>query len=442
VAAWALSSAPQSIFDVTRALYSRWGSLHPQEESGVAWALHPRADDNRRAAAYISPMTDARPAGSRSLDRSLPWIRPVGVGAIAVVAGVSIAQRPSPALSGGGLLVLVALVLLIASTIANVRVLAVPVVAAAVSAMILSGAALVWLQPGGTSEVALFVATAVAALRLPDRLSIPMVAAAATVFLAAAIHVDRAAAAIAGSEVGIIAFFLVARFGRSAAEAHHRTREVLLELEATRSAEADAAMLRERSRLAREMHDVLAHSLSGLMLQLEGARMLSAQPNPNGQLPAALDRAHHLARAGLDEARRAIAALRDDDLPKVERLEHLAADFEDDAQVPTRVEITGAPRELDPEASLALYRVAQEALTNVRKHATPKCVELRLAYELSGIRLAICDHGTPCAPLPEGLCADGGYGLTGMRERAELLGGRLQTRPTRDGFAVELWIPA
>jgi signal transduction histidine kinase len=387
-------------------------------------------------------MTDAAPAGSRSFDRSLPWVRPVGIGAIAVVVGVSIAQRPSPALSGSGLAVLVALVLLIAATIANVRVPAIPVVAVAVSAMILSGAALVWLQPSGTSEVALFVATAVAALRLPDRLSIPMVAVAAAVFLAAAIHADRAAAAIAGSEVGIIAFFLVARFGRSAAEAHHRTREVLLELEATRSAEADAAMLRERSRLAREMHDVLAHSLSGLMLQLEGARMLSARPNPNGELSATLDRAHHLARAGLDEARRAIAALRDDDLPKVERLEQLAADFEDDAQVTTRVEVTGTRRDLDPEASLALYRVAQEALTNVRKHASPERVELRLAYELSGIRLTICDHATPSTPVPEGLGADGGYGLTGMRERAELLGGRLQARPTSDGFAVELWIPA
>jgi signal transduction histidine kinase len=437
-----LSSAPRSIFDVPRALYWRRARLHPQEESGLPCALHPRADDNPRAAAYISSMTDARPAGMRSLDRSLPWIRPLGVGAIAVVAGVSVAQRPSPALSGRGLVVLVALVLLVGATIVNVRVLAVPVVAAAVGAMILSGAALVWLQPGGTSEVALFVATAVAAMRLPDRLSIPMVAAAAAAFLVAAIHAGRAAAAIAGSEVGIVAFFLVARFGRSAAEAHHRTREVLRELEATRSAEADAAMLRERSRLAREMHDVLAHSLSGLMLQLEGARLLSAQPHPNGQLPAALDRAHHLARAGLDEARRAIAALRDDDLPKVERLEHLAAEFEDDAHVPTRVEITGTPRELDPETSLALYRVAQEALTNVRKHATPERVELRLAYELSGIRLAICDHGIRAAPVAAGECADGGYGLTGMRERAELLGGRLQTRPTSDGFAVELWIPA
>jgi signal transduction histidine kinase len=202
-------------------------------------------------------------------------------------------------------------------------------------------------------------------------------------------------------------------------------------------------MLRERSRLAREMHDVLAHSLSGLMLQLEGARMLAIQSNANGQLPSALDRAHHLARAGLEEARRAIAALRDDDLPSADRLERLAADFEDDSHVPTRVAITGAPHSLDPEASLALYRVAQEALTNARKHGDPARVEVRLAYEPSGTRLTVSDHGTPGPSLaPGGQDTGDGYGLTGMRERAELLGGRLKARPTSDGFEVELWIPA
>src|SRR5205814_4522928 len=138
-------------------------------------------------------------------------------------------------------------------------------------------------------------------------------------------HVDRSAARIVGTELGIVAFYLVARFGRSAAEAHEQTRQLLVELQAGRDAEAEAAMLRERGRLAREMHDVLAHSLSGLMLQLEGARMLSTQPNANGRLPAALDRAHHLARAGLEEARRAIGALRDEDLPGADRIERLAA---------------------------------------------------------------------------------------------------------------------
>lgn len=163
----------------------------------MACTLHPRADANGRAAPYISAMTDTHPAGSRSRDRSLSWVRPVGVGAVAVVVGVTIAQRPAPALSGSGLAVLVALVLLMAATVATVCLSAVPAVAAALSAIILGGAALVWLQPGGTSEVALFVATAVAAMRLPDRLSIPMVAAAA----AASLHEPKATPSFGGFPV-------------------------------------------------------------------------------------------------------------------------------------------------------------------------------------------------------------------------------------------------
>jgi len=99
--------------------------------------------------------------------------------------------------------------------------------------------------------------------------------------------------------------------------------------------------------------------------------MLSTQPDANGQLLPALDRAHHLARAGLEEARRAIAALRDEDLPGPDRLEQLAADFELDSNVYTSLQITGIARDLDSETSLTIYRVVQEALTNIRKHATP-----------------------------------------------------------------------
>jgi signal transduction histidine kinase len=179
------------------------------------------------------------------------------------------------------------------------------------------------------------------------------------------------------------------------------------------------------------------------MLQLEGARMLSTQPDANGQLPPALDRAHHLARAGLDEARRAIAALRDADLPGPDRLAQLTAELEQDTNVPTSLEITGTARELDSETSLTIYRVAQEALTNIRKHATPSRVEVSLRYDADGTRLIVRDHTqTPSmAELPSRR-HDGGYGLTGMRERAELLGGSLRAEHTPDGFCVELWIPA
>jgi signal transduction histidine kinase len=389
-------------------------------------------------------MGDAPPDRPHSVDRALRWIRWLGVAVIAVVAALTIGQTPAPGLAGRGLGVTLSLAVLLASAGVALGRTAPGGLRAALAAMILSSAGLVWLQGAGAGAAVLFVAVAVAAMRLNDPWSLATVSFAAIAFLPPAVHVHRSLAAIVANELGIVAFYLVARSARSASEAHEETRRLLIELEASRDAEAEAAMLRERSRLARDMHDVLAHSLSGLMLQLEGARILSTQPDANGRLSPALDRAHHLARSGLEEARRAIAALRDDDPPGADRLEQLTADFERDSRVPVRLEIAGVPRRLDSDASLTLYRVAQEALTNSLKHARADRIELRLSYETSGTRLTVSDHGpTPANPAAaEAAAAGGGYGLTGMRERAELLGGRLEAAPTSDGFRVELWIPA
>ena len=147
-----------------------------------------------------------------------------------------------------------------------------------------------------------------------------------------------------------------------------------------------------------------------------------------------LERAHHLAATGLTEARQAIAALRGDALPGPERLRELA-----DAFPNATLTVTGTPREHSSEARLALYRTAQEALTNVRKHSAADHVDIRLDYGADGTTLVVQDHG-PGAPVALG-ANGGGYGLTGMRERAELLGGRLAAEPTGDGFRVELWLP-
>jgi len=391
-------------------------------------------------------MTDAAAAPPGPSDQSLPalrrarWVPPL---VIAFVVALSLAQHPGPALTGSGLAVSLSLAVLVAATATLVRRSEARITAIALTALIAASACLAWLQPGGAGDAGMFVAVALAGIRLPDRLSIVVLALAAAASIAPALHAHRSAGMIAGTELGIVAFYLVACFGRSAAEAHEQTRRLLLEVQASRNAEAEAAMLRERSRLARDMHDVLAHSLSGLMLQLEGARMLAAQSDANGQLPPALDRAHHLARAGLEEARRAIAALHDEDLPGPDRLEQLAADFEHDSHVRASLEITGTARELDSETSLTIYRVAQEALTNVRRHATPDRVEVTLSYDPDGTRLTVRDHArAPSAVKLPSPRDGGGYGLTGMRERAELLGGSLSADRTPDGFRVELWVPA
>jgi signal transduction histidine kinase len=191
---------------------------------------------------------------------------------------------------------------------------------------------------------------------------------------------------------------------------------------------------------------VLAHSLSALALQLEGARLLARDRSSDPEVVASIERAHHLAAGGLAEARQAIAALRGDELPGPERLAALADAFSEHSDARAELLVTGAPRELTSEARLAIYRTTQEALTNVRRHSAADRVEIALRYDDDGTTLIVRDYG-PGAPVVlgggAGPAGDGaGYGLTGMRERAELLGGRLSAEPTPDGFRVELWLPA
>jgi signal transduction histidine kinase len=383
---------------------------------------------------------------------AMRWLRPLGVSTIAVVVVLSLLAHPAPSLSGSGLAVTLALLVVVASFAALLlRTCRGWIEMLALVALMVASATLISTQGGGAGVAGLFVACGYAASRLSTRRSLAILALAVIAFAVAAAHGQRSATVIAAGELGIIAFYVLAAFARRVEEAHEQTKRLLAELEASRQSQAEAAALRERSRIAREIHDVLAHSLSGLMLQLEGARMLASAPSANGQLPAALDRAHRLAQAGLEQARSAIGALRDDELPGADRLQQLATDFSRDSRVETSLDVVGTPQALGSEASLTLFRVAQEALTNARKHARATRVELRLRYEAAGTRLVVEDHGEKAAmpaaaPVrdeqPAQGAAGGGYGLTGMRERAELLGGRLDATPTGDGFRVELWIPA
>jgi signal transduction histidine kinase len=160
------------------------------------------------------------------------------------------------------------------------------------------------------------------------------------------------------------------------------------------------------------------------------------------EITDAIDRAHHLAAGGLDEARRAIAAERGDELPGPERIGVLAAAFEEQSGLPVAVEVRGEPHELGPEARLAVYRTAQEALTNIRRHAAAARVDVRVDYRAESTILVVEDHAVPGPPAPAPVVLNGGYGLTGMRERAELLGGELLAAPTPTGFRVELRLPA
>jgi signal transduction histidine kinase len=277
---------------------------------------------------------------------------------------------------------------------------------------------------------------------VPDRFPVAATIAgiACLAALVVAVSHDSPAAALL-SAIAIVGFPGMILLARRLGQANHQAERLLSELAGTRAAQAQAARLAERQRLAREMHDVLAHSLSGLMLQLEGARMLAADDPSDPRLPGIIERAHHLGKSGLEDARRAIGMLRDDELPGPERLAGLAAQFQEVSGVRCQFTVSGLARDLPSQARLAVYRVAQEALTNITKHACPERVDMHLGYEPRHVRLAV-ENFAVNGELPQAAGDGPGYGLTGMRERAELLGGELTAAMTRGGFRVVLRVPA
>ncbi|MEV6844068.1 sensor histidine kinase [Actinoplanes sp. NPDC051411] len=382
------------------------------------------------------PALDALQAQRRAVIR---WLRPLAPLILAVVAVSAFTSSPRPGWHDRGLAVTVTLAVVLLSGLAAVL-LADRAVLVLVLVLLASSAVLAWLQPSGAGIAGVFVGLSLLAPMFRGHRSVPLIIV-ATVLLAVTFASGRHDSIISAllTAIMIAAFYGMLLLAIRLSDANRRTQRLLAELAASRDAQAQAAKLGERQRLAREMHDVLAHSLSGLILQLEGARMLAADNPADPRLPAAVERAHQLGRSGLEEARRAIGTLRDEELPGPERLAELARQFEEDRGVSCTVTVTGEPRPLgSSEARLALYRVAQEALTNVARHATgTSSVAITLAYSRSSARLTVEDVGLePDKP------GDGGYGLTGMRERAELLGGRLTAEPTGHGFRVELEVPA
>jgi signal transduction histidine kinase len=373
-------------------------------------------------------------------------LRTVGFGALVTLFAVTFTTKPYPALAGRGLAVLAGLGVLAAGAVVAVVVsnrprrdeVSVRVLVAALVAVVIGADALAAAQPNGFWPVGPYLVAIIAAGRLGLRGGALMLACALAAPVVGSVAQGHPGAALSLA-LGTIPWFLVMRM----------MWEISLQrdaLEISRAAETRAAAAAERGRLAREMHDVLAHSLSALALQLESTRLLARDRGTDDEVVRAIDRAHSLAASGLDDARRAIAAARGEELPGPERIGALAEAFGEQSGLPVAVDVSGEPRELAPDARLAIYRTAQEALTNVRRHAAAERVDVRLDYRPDATVLVVEDHAPARTPLPvpvgvAGAGAGGGFGLTGMRERAELLGGRLDAGPTGDGFRVELQLP-
>lgn len=374
---------------------------------------------------------------SRSVPPEVAFLRLIGLAYFALIIVGTITTKPYPALHGRGLAVLIGLVALVGSiVVGNPRSSASAQLRIA-TLLVLTGAAalLAAVQSNGLWEATPYYVAIVAAMRLERRLALIMLGF-NLVVLGSVAAASNQWGQITGTLIGAVPWFLVMRQMR-------HMREQNLALEASQAAEARAAAAAERGRIAREMHDVLAHTLSALALQLESTRLLAHDRGVAPDVSRALDQAHGLAASGLDEARRAISAARGDALPGPERVQSLAETLAEQSGLAVSVDVRGEPRELGAEARLAVYRTAQEALTNVRRHATPERVEVRLDYAPDSVALEVCDHGAVAVAASRLSTHPGsGYGLTGMRERAELLGGTLVAEPTEDGFRVKLVLPA
>jgi len=199
-----------------------------------------------------------------------------------------------------------------------------------------------------------------------------------------------------------------------------------------------SAVLAERNRISRDIHDTLSQNLAGIALQLDAVHM--HLPDVQSDLRERLDEACNLTRYSLAEARRAISDLRSDDLEGPE----LAAALPEIANrvasaVETHIAVTGSPRKLNPVTERNLLRIYQEALANAVKHSHATTLDVELKFEPHNIELRVRDDGRGFDPQSLNPAGSGHYGLIGMRERAERIGGRL-TLNTGPGKGTELLV--
>jgi signal transduction histidine kinase len=220
--------------------------------------------------------------------------------------------------------------------------------------------------------------------------------------------------------------------------------ELLARSEQLRQEQARTAALDERTRIAREVHDVLAHSLGALGLQIQVARAVLTDSGDTPRAVELLDQARRMASDGLRETRRAVHALRGDIPPLPEGLAEMSASHQRQHGTPVRFEVSGEPRPLSADVGLAITRAAQEALVNTAKHAPCQPIEIQLDYTGSGTRLVVSNHLTEqgdSALSPALATVNGGYGLAGMRERLLLLDGALSAGRQGSDWVVEATVP-
>jgi signal transduction histidine kinase len=257
-------------------------------------------------------------------------------------------------------------------------------------------------------------------------------------FLAGVLAIEIGAISYANTDLGTVLGYpallaglpLLGRYRRAYRIQTEQAEALLTETRRAQFEAERAAALTERSRIAREIHDVLAHSLSALGIQVQAAEVMLSERHDIDRALRSLANARRLVDEGLTETRRAVRALRTDAPPLPQALAALIDDR------PGALTVSGEPYALSPAAGLALLRVAQEAVTNAAKHASGEPATIALEYTDTGVRLRVEN------PLGNNVVAEhpdtaGGYGLAGMHERLRLIDGELHAGPVGDRWVVE-----
>ena len=246
-----------------------------------------------------------------------------------------------------------------------------------------------------------------------------------------------------GDPLLVVVGLLVGRNRRAFQVQAEQSVALLEQYEQLRTEQRRADVLDERARIAREIHDVLAHSLGALGIQIQAARAVLTDHRDVDRAIEVLTTAQRMAADGLAETRRAVHALRVDTMPLNEELARVTDTYGQRYHVPVTLGIDGAPRPLPADATVALLRTAQEALVNAAKHAAGQSVSVRLDYGEHDVRLTVVnDLAERHATRPPGTSTvNGGYGLTGMRERLQLLNGTLVAGRRDDQWSVTAELP-
>jgi signal transduction histidine kinase len=252
--------------------------------------------------------------------------------------------------------------------------------------------------------------------------------------LALAFHQDFRAPAVASSLLQLVAFWLAGVFVRT-----RRQAAWLAARSAALQHQAEQAAVAERARIARELHDIIAHHLSVVVLHAAGARAAGRAD------PEILEEIEYSGRQALTETRRLFGVLRDPDeetgrapQPGISELPALAGNLRA-AGLEVSLSIDGDHEALPPAVNVSAYRIVQEALTNVLKHAGPASAEVTVDCTDVAVTIEVTDDGPGNQVAP---ALTGGQGLTGMRERVTLFGGDLRAGPRPGGgFTVCAWLP-